>query len=140
VDGLVENWLYDFRVRFRVARSQPGTWTTLENQKAIDPEPPGRPTVGRGQLLVSFEMGKQVHIACVAPDTDNIAALRLYRGNTSAPAGATLIDEVTCSAGQDVALEDLKPPSGSRWYWVRAVNGSGVMSTSVPFKNNPMRI
>jgi hypothetical protein len=91
-------------------------------------------------LLVAYGIGKQVHVACTAPDTDNVAALRLYRGSTSAPAGSTLIDEVTCSAGQEVALEDLKPPSGARWYWVRAVNGSGVMSTSVPFKNNPMRI
>lgn len=141
IEGLVEMRLYDFRVRQRAAVSEPGTWVVLQNQRAIDPDAPSRPTKVRASTIVGVAAGEiAVSVTAIAPTDAQTAALRLYRDDDATAKGSSLITEVACAPGETVALVDPRPKKGARWYFVRAVNGSEIASAAVPAVNNPVRL
>lgn len=140
VDSLREGSLYDFRVRFSTARSGPGTWLVLENQRAIDPDPPGRPVVGKGTVRNDpLSTGERITFPVTAPSDVQTETLWLYRNTTKAFKGSTHIATATVTPGQTVTIGDPKPKKGVNYYFVRALNGSGIPGDAVAAVNNPLR-
>lgn len=139
VDSLRERALYDFRVRFYTARSGPGTWLVLENQRAIDPDPPGKPTGIRGSIIRSVSGDSGINIVAKAPADVQTEALEIYRSRTTAFKGSTLVATVSVTPGEVVNYADVKPKKGVNYYFVRALNGSDVAGPAVAAVNNPLR-
>lgn len=124
---LVDGASYSFRARvMSLFRSSAwvgvGTYTA-----AVDPVAPGVPT-----SLSATATGSDVDIDWTQPSSANTAAARVYRNTADSAGVATLIATVTGGASASLTYTDAGVAAGTHWYWVAAVNGSGVESARTP--------
>lgn len=114
---------YEFRARaIGVIRSSAYTAVTTRTV-TVDPTSPAVPV-----SLSTSAAGSTVTIDWTNPGSANTYGARVYRHTSNSSAGATLI--ATRYAGPNVALtyDDAGLAAGTYWWWVAAINGSGVES------------
>ncbi len=113
---------YEFRARFAGVTRASDYCPVITREIAVDAVAPGTPT-GRS---VTEDDG-DVTVAWTQPASANAYGCRVYRNTVASATGATHL--TTRWGGASVPLEAVDtPPTGSYWYYVAAINGSGVES------------
>jgi len=117
--GLVDDGkTYQVRARWRTSQGTAGPWSpTREIKVTINPPTPAAPTD-----LSAVVAGGAVNLSWDNPDTTGFYYTEVYRGTTTTFSAATKIAEVYGAAGAEAFFTDSAPGTGTRRYWVRAVN------------------
>lgn len=135
--NIVDGQRYDARVRFRTGEGLPGDWVTIEDILAIgDTDAPGSPL----RITARRTGPRQVTVTCTSRDQDNFAAVELWRDKDKTARGSTLVTTVYGAQDSEITLVDDDAPIGTRYYFVRSINFSGVGSIKKAARNNPVRI
>lgn len=99
-------------------------WTaTVTRTATVDAVAPSPPV----DLSATNYEGPAV-VAWTQPASANTYAARVYWSQTNAPAGAGLLVNTFAGTSAVLAHTHASPLSGDNYYWVAAVNGSGVES------------
>jgi hypothetical protein len=116
---------YEFRAR-SVGITRVSDYTpTITREATADAVAPSAPTDRS-----TVEDDGEVTIQWTQPASANAYGCRVYRNTVAGSAGATLM--TTRWGGPSVVLEATDdPPAGTYWYYVAAINGSGVESAKV---------
>jgi hypothetical protein len=79
--------------------------------------------------LTAIGISRGIHISCTLPTDVDLAYIELWRSDDSNLAHATLLIKGLASTYDDVPLS---VSDGTKWYWVRAVNTTGIAGTYSP--------
>lgn len=127
VSGLVNSGTgYDVRARCATITGRTGDWsatsTITPTATAIVPAPGGLSAIGStGSATVRVNM-----------PADAVAYVRVYHGTTSSFSGATQLgSDIVEAAGVMVELSDTGLAAGTEYYWARAFDGAGGVSTLI---------
>lgn len=114
---------YLFRAR-SVGSQKVSAWSaTVTRTVTVDSVAPGVPTA------LSLELnGDEITVSWTNPNSANCYGARVYRNTTNEPSTATLIDTLYAGPGVTRGKIDSALAAGTYWYWVAAINGSGVAS------------
>ncbi|MFT4129971.1 hypothetical protein [Labrys sp. (in: a-proteobacteria)] len=128
---LQDGALYDVRVRLVGSGGTPSDWVLVENILATaDPDAPAEPTG------VTGETGPQPNgytIRWTGPNSANFRAVRVYHATADNAASATVMATVYGAASQAGSYETASlSATTDHYFWVAAINGSGVESARVP--------
>lgn len=127
VTGLTEDAAYEFRA-VTVATSSTSPYVgTITRTLTVDATAPDAPTA-----LSVDASAEAATIAWTLPASANCYGARVYR-HTADDAGAATLQETAWSApGATLSREELGIAPGTYWWWVAAINGSGVESARTP--------
>lgn len=119
---LTDGEAYEFRAR-AVGFIGPTDWTDVVTATVtVDAVAPGVPT----SLSIS-EISGDVTVGWTQPNSANVVGARVYRHTADDSASASVVS--TIYGGPSAGLSDTDTPgSGTFYYWVAAINGSGVES------------
>lgn len=115
---------YEVEARWQGSFTGVAAWVSLGTiMVTANATPPGAPT----ELIASPGAGSAyVHLSWRNP-AEEFAELRIYRGTTATVGDAGLIATTGGAAGQLSEVQDhTAAASVPYWYWVRAVNSSGI--------------
>jgi hypothetical protein len=114
---------YDVEARF-IGASR-GDWTaTVTHTVALDATAPNDP---RNVTLTRVD-SSTVTVAWKTPNSSNMYATRIYRGTTTTLGSATLVHTEQGPPSTDQSWDD-SAATGSLYYWLSSINGSGVESS-----------
>lgn len=118
---------YDFRARCKTITGRAGEWATVITKgTAVDAVAPG-PVTG-----VSKTGGAgQVVLAWTNPASANFDAVKIRRNTSNTEGGAVLVKTKYGSASAADTWTNTGLAPGTYFYWIKAMNASGVESTSV---------
>jgi hypothetical protein len=127
---LVDGVEYEIQVRHRsTTTSRVSEWTASELLTLVaDPTAPG---VVTGLVATPNDAAVTVALSWVLPNSANCVGARVYRNTTNSFAGATLRTTVFGAPNTAQAYTDTATGLGLVYYWVVAVNASGVESSEV---------
>lgn len=122
--ALINGSTYVFRLR-TVSNARNSDWVTLAPAfAATDPTAPGVPTG-----LSTSPSGSDVGIAWTQPSDANTYGARVYRNTANNSATASKIVQLVIGPSASGSYTDESLAAGTYWWWVAAINGSGVEST-----------
>lgn len=120
---LVDGATYKFRAR-HVGLLRSSDWSPIITRDAVyDAVAPGAPTG-----LSTAKVATTVTIAWANPSSSNTYGARVYRHTANTPASATLVATRYGGASAALSYQDTNLAAGTYWWWVAAINGSGVES------------
>lgn len=125
--GLLDGVAYEFVATTVASSSRSDSTDAIEMLVASDTIAPGVPT-----SLSATATGSDVDIDWTQPSSTNTSAARVYRNTADAAGAATLIATVMGGASASLTHTDAGLAAGAYWYWIAAVNGSGVESARTP--------
>ncbi|RDW14438.1 phage tail protein [Paracoccus thiocyanatus] len=116
---------YQAQVRFQGVFTGIDEWENLGPITVLENGiPPGQPT----QLIPSNGTG-YVHLSWRNPN-GSFSKIRIYRGTSADPSQAGQVGETGGASGQiSEYQDDTASPATDYWYWVVAVNSSGIEGT-----------
>lgn len=121
--ALLDGSSYVFRLR-TVSNSKNSAWVVLAAVvAAVDPDAPDAPSA-----LSTTRTGSDVDIAWTQPSSTNTYGARVYRGTSSDPAAAVQVAQVVLGPSGSGLYADDGVAAGTYWWWVAAINGSGIES------------
>lgn len=119
---------YEVHVRTVSPGGTPGDWSAPYSVTATaDVNPPGPVTLG----TVTPGTG-QITITWTLPNSVNAVGARVYRNVTNNIGTATLRTTQYGSPGSSRTWTETGVAAGTKYYWIVAINGSGVEATPVP--------
>ncbi len=118
---------YEVRLRAITGAGTPGEWTATETVTATaDTTAPGQPTG-----LSSSKLADDVTLSWTNPNSANFFETRVYRNTVNNFGTATQIARVFGGTGAAKSYPDNNLANGTYYWWVKALNASGVGSTEV---------
>lgn len=123
--GIVNDGVtYQVRARWLTAQNTAGQWTAARSITVVaNPATPSAPTD-----FTATKTGTSAALAWTNPPTAGFYFAQVYRGTTASFSEATKIADVYGDAGSSGAYTDATPGTGTRYYWIRAVNVAGTPS------------
>jgi len=116
---------YEVRARWLAPQNAAGEWSAARSIPVVaNPATPAAPTG-----FAATKQGAAAKLDWTNPTTAGFYFVRVYRGTTNSFAQAAAVAEVYGNPGAVATYTDAAPGTGTRYYWIEAVNVAGVASS-----------
>lgn len=127
VGPLTDGVAHDFRARWITSKGREGAWTTTVTLLVVADDAAPGPVTG----VTKTGSTGQVALGWTAPNSANYAAAHIYRNALNDKPSATLIRTEYGAPSSADTFTNTGLAAGTYYFWIAAMNGSGVEATAV---------